>query len=38
MGLRRDASKNSRFFGIARLLVRFNHIARRVEDVNHGIM
>jgi hypothetical protein len=36
--MRGNANKNSPLFEIARVLVRFDHFARRVEDVNHGIM
>jgi len=32
-----EASKNSRFFEIAFVLVRFDHIARRIVNANHGI-
>jgi hypothetical protein len=33
-----NATKNSRLFEIACLLVRLNHVARFVEHANHGIM
>ena len=36
--LRRDASKNSRFFEIAHLLVRFDHIACCIVNANHSVM
>jgi hypothetical protein len=35
--VRRYASENSRFFEIALVLVRFNHIASRVVNANHRI-
>jgi hypothetical protein len=33
-----DASKNSRLFEIARVLVRFNHVARCIVNANYCIM
>jgi hypothetical protein len=36
--LRRDASKNSRLFEVALVLVRFDHVARLIVNANHGIM
>ena len=35
---RREEKVNSPLFEIARVLVRFDHIARVVVDANHGIM
>jgi hypothetical protein len=36
--LRRDASKNSRLFEIARVLMRLDHVSRFIVNANHGIM
>jgi hypothetical protein len=36
--LRRDASKNSRFFEIARVLVRLDHVASFIVNPDHDIM
>jgi hypothetical protein len=33
-----DASKNSPLFEVARLLVRFDYVARFIVNVNHGVM
>ena len=31
-------AKTSRFFEIARVLVRLDHVARRIVNANHGIV
>jgi hypothetical protein len=36
--VRCDASKNSPLLEIARLLVRFDHVASVIVNANHGIM
>jgi hypothetical protein len=33
-----DCSKNSPLFEIARVLVRFDHVASRIVNANHSIM
>jgi hypothetical protein len=33
-----DASKNSRLFKLARVLVRFDHVARFIVNANHSII
>jgi hypothetical protein len=38
MSARRAERKASPLFEIARLLVRFDHVARIIVDANHGIM
>jgi hypothetical protein len=34
----RDASKNSALFELARVLVRFDHVASFIENANHSIV
>jgi hypothetical protein len=34
----RNAKKNSRLFELARVLVRFDHVASVIVKANHGIM
>jgi len=36
--VRSDASKNSPLFELARVLVRFDHVARFIANANHSIM
>jgi hypothetical protein len=36
--LRRNTSKNSPFFEIARVLMRFNHVASFIVNANHGVV
>jgi hypothetical protein len=36
--MRRDASKNSPLFELARVLVRLDHVASFIVNANHSIM